>query len=194
MGSPAPAPVASNLTALLQGASTAGNPTLIRCPSQTLARLRKLNEAEYVILFTPVVPPHPETDLPEKMDPFEPLGKAIPPNIRHVPYLLDNGMTPTHADFLPTGGAVVVVICVTQNILECNANAFHPQLKFARDVASRIVADAELVDVPLVLLLVTNGPAKQMHLNSVQNFPALVTLDDYSTAALSNAARTIFGQ
>jgi len=190
MGSPLPG--ASNLTTLLRGAPTAGNATLLRCPSQTLTRLRQLNEAEFVALFTPVVPHPPGSDLASNMDPFEPLGRSFPRKVRHVPYRLDNGMT-SHADYLPSIGAIVVVICSTANVIQHNANAFQQQLTFARDIAVKVIGNKDLTDVPLVLLLITNGAARQTHLNGVQDFPALVTLDDYTTAALSNAVGTIFG-
>ncbi|KAF2688948.1 hypothetical protein K458DRAFT_414617 [Lentithecium fluviatile CBS 122367] len=189
-----PVPGASNLTALLQSAPTAGNATLVRCPSQMLARLRQLNDAEVITLFTPFVPHPPGTALAKNMDPFEPLGRSFPRKVRHVPYRLDHGMTEMHIDFLPPSGAIVVVICSTQNVIEHNHHAFEQQLKFCRDVAGRISGNKSLVDAPFILLLVTNGIAKQNHEIDVRDFPALVTIDDYSTAALANAVRAMFGQ
>jgi hypothetical protein len=189
-----PAPGASNLTALLQSAPTAGNATLVRCPPQTLRRLQEFNEAEVITLFTPVVPHPPGTALAKNMDPFEPLGRSFPRKVRHVPYRLDHGMTSTHADFLPTSGAIVIVICSTENVVEHNPHAFQQQLTFAREIAGRIVVNKSLVDVPLILLLVTNGTARQSHEDGVRDFPALVTIDDYSTAALANAVGAMFGQ
>ena len=184
----------SNLTTLLQGAATAGNARLVRCPKETLDRLRHLNEAEVITLFTPFVPHPPSTTLAKDMDPFEPLGRALPRQVRHVPYRLDNGMTELHADFLPTSGAVVIVICATANVINYNKRAFEQQLRFARDVSRKITEDGSIAGIPVILLLVDNDVAGQAYANAMQDFPALVTLNDYTTAALANAVRVLFGK
>lgn len=186
--------MASNLTALLQSASTAGNATFVRCPTNALSRLRHLHEAEIITLFTPFVPHPPGTALATNMDPFEPLGRSLPRQVRHVPYRLDHGMTETHTDFLPASGAVVIVICSTENVMSHNPHAFNQQVTFARDAMKRVTENKSLAGVPVVLLLVTNGAAKATHEYGVSDFPALVTLNDYSTAALANAVRVMFGK
>ncbi|KAF1967376.1 hypothetical protein BU23DRAFT_583905 [Bimuria novae-zelandiae CBS 107.79] len=189
-----PAPRTSNLTALLQSAPTAGDPTLVRDSTQALSKLRQLNEAEVITMFTPFVPHPPGTSLAKDMDPFEPLGRALPRQVRHVPYRLDHGMTETHADFLPASGAIVVVICSSQNVLNHDSSAFERQAHFAQDITKRVAENRSLANVPIVLLLVSNGSAKQAHEHGVQDFPTLVTLNDYSTAALTNAVRVLFGK
>ncbi|KAF2640915.1 hypothetical protein P280DRAFT_400013 [Massarina eburnea CBS 473.64] len=191
---PSPAPRASNLTALLQSAPTAGNARLARCSSETSYRLRHLNPAEVITLFTPFVPHPPGTALAKNMDPFEPLGRAFRRQVRHVPYRLDHGMTETHGDFLEASGAIVIVICSAENVVAHNAKAFEQQLSFARAAVAKTTENKSLAGVPVVLLLITNGAAKTGHESSVQDFPTLITLDEYSPAALSNAVQVMFGK
>lgn len=189
-----PAPGASNLTALLQSAPTAGNATIVRCPATTLSRLRHLNEAEVITLFTPFVPHPPGTALAKNMDPFEPLGRSLPRQTRHIPFRLDHGMTETHADFLPASGAIIVVVCSTENVLRHNPHAFEQQVKFARDVAKKIRDNRALANVPVIMLLVTSESTKAAHEHTLRDFGALIALNDYSTAALANAVRVMFGK
>ncbi|KAF1364127.1 hypothetical protein EJ07DRAFT_162634 [Lizonia empirigonia] len=158
---------------------SAGTATLIRCPPPTLSRLRTLNEAEIITLFTPVVPHAPSTPLARDMDPFEPLGRALPRQVRHVPFRIDRGMTELHPPFLAASGVVVVVICATAG------------LGFARSVATRVEKDEGMVGVPVVLLVVWSG-ARAGELK-LEEFPALVTVDDYLPATLERAARVLFG-
>ncbi|KAF1961179.1 hypothetical protein CC80DRAFT_500487 [Byssothecium circinans] len=190
---PSPASGASNLTALLQNASSAGNAKLVRCPSSTLHRLRHLNPAEIITLFTPFVPHPPSTALAKNMDPFEPLGRAFRRQVRHIPYRLDHGMTETHADFLQTSGAIVIVICSTENVITHNSKAFDQQVNFSRETMAKVKENKSLAGVPVMLLLITNGTAKPNHEHGVLDFPALVTLDEYSPGALSNAVQVILG-
>jgi hypothetical protein len=184
----------STLTALLHGASLAGDAKLVRCPGETLDRLRCLNEAEIITLFTPVVPHPPSTTLARNMDPFEPLGRALPRQVRHVPYRLDNGMTELHGDFLPASGAVVIAICATANILGYNTRAFDQQLRFARDVSRRVGEVDSIAGIPIILLLVDDDASGQAYASAAHDFPALVTINGYTTAALSDAVRILFGK
>ncbi|KAL5439146.1 hypothetical protein PMIN06_010046 [Paraphaeosphaeria minitans] len=143
-------------------------------------------------MFTPFVPHPPGSSLAKDMDPFEPLGRALPRQVRHVPYRLDRGMTETHADFLPTSGAIVVVICSSQNVLSHDSRAYEQQTRFAQDVMKRVAENRSLASVPVIVLLISNGMMKQTHEYGLQDFPTLVTLNDYSTAALTNAVRVLF--
>lgn len=188
-----PSPGVSNLTALLQSAST-GSATIVRCPAATLHRLRQLNEAEWVTLFTPVVPHPPSTVLAKNMDPFEPLGRAIGRKVRHVPYRLDNGMTETHTDFLPSAGGIVIVICATENVISHNPQAFDQQAKFARDIRGKINENPALAGVPVIVLLITNGSGRQLHEDALKDVPALITCNNYTTSALANAVRVMLGK
>lgn len=179
---------------MLQGTSTAGDAKLVRCPTETLERLQRLNEAEVITLFTPFVPHAPSTTLAKDMDPFEPLGRALPRQVRHVPYRLDNGMTETHTDFLPASGAVVIVICATANIVYENKQAFGQQMKFARGISGKIGESVAVVGIPVILLLVDSGSGGHTYVNAMQDFPVLVSINDYTTAAFANAVRVLFGK
>jgi hypothetical protein len=174
-------------------APSSGNAKLVRCPVGILNRLRRLNEAEVITLFTPWVPHPPTTTLVKNMDPFEPLGRALPRQVRHVPYRLDSGMTEMHSDFLPASGAVVIVICVTNNVISSNSRAFEQQLSFARDVWRRLSEIKAIADIPAILLLVSSDAAGRAYAEAMQEFPALVTIDDYTTSALANAVQVLFG-
>jgi hypothetical protein len=128
------------------------------------------------------------------MDPFEPLGRALPRHVRHVPYRLDRSMTETHADFLPASGAVVIVVCVTDNILSGNTRAFQEQLDFARSVWNKIWENESIAGIPVILLLVSDDTSGRAYVAAMQDCPALVTIDDYTSTALVNAVRVLFGE
>lgn len=128
------------------------------------------------------------------MDPFEPLGRALPRRVRHVPYHLDDGMTETHADFLPASGAIMVVICVTENIMSRNAQALNQQLRFARGIAREVEESESMMGIPVVLLLISNESGGQTYARAMQDFLALVVVNDYHTAALANAVGVLFGK
>ncbi|KAF2627047.1 hypothetical protein BU25DRAFT_312561, partial [Macroventuria anomochaeta] len=172
----------------------AGKAVLVRCPPQTLNRLRTLNEAEVITLFTPVVPHSPSTSLVKDMDPFEPLGRALPRQVRHVPFRMDLGMTDLHPYFLPASGVVVVVICATENVLGHSPEAFERQLKFTRSITRKVEKDTSMTSVPVVLLvIVSNGAKMEAHVQALSDFPTLVTIDDYTPATLERAVHVLFG-
>lgn len=172
----------------------AGQAVMVRCPAQTLFRLRTLNEAEVITLFTPVVPHSPLTSLVKDMDPFEPLGRALPRPVRHVPFRMDLGMTDLHPCFLSASGVVVVVICATENVLGHYPEAFERQLRFARSITSKVEKDTSLASVPVVLLAVIGDSAKTAaYEQATCDFPVLLTLDDYTPATLERGVRAIFG-
>jgi hypothetical protein len=167
---------------------------LVRCPESMLCRLRSLHEAEVITLFTPFVPHPPSTTLSKDMDPFEPLGRALPRHVRHVPYRLDHGMTELHSDFLPASGAVVIVICATDTVISSNARAFEQQVNFAKDIWTKIDETSAIAGIPVILLLASNNPAGRAYADAIQEFPAIITIDDYTTSALANAVRVLFGK
>jgi hypothetical protein len=180
-------------TTLHQGASSSGHAKILRCPDSVLTRLRRLNEAEIITLFTPFVPHPPSTTLVKNMDPFEPLGRALPRQVRHVPYRLDSGMTELHSDFLPASGAAVIVVCVTDNVLRSNAKAFEQQIDFARNIWRKIHETSAIAGIPSILLLVSSDAAGRAYAEAMQEFPALVMVNDYTTSALADAVRVLFG-
>ncbi|KAF2177534.1 hypothetical protein K469DRAFT_510042, partial [Zopfia rhizophila CBS 207.26] len=167
--------------------------SIVRCPPTMLDRFRSLEEAEYIILFTPVVPHPPSTNLALNMDPFEPLGRSLSRHhsrIRHVPYVLSRGMTQTHIDFLRAASAVIIVICTTQEITSQNTHDYDKQTEFARCISQGL--DKSLKSVPLLLALITDGPKKQLHYDGVDNFPAVITCSNYTPTALEDVAPKMF--
>ncbi|KAF3002945.1 hypothetical protein E8E13_003833 [Curvularia kusanoi] len=171
-----------------------GRAALIRCPPHTLTQLRTLNEAEIITLYTPVVPHSPSATLVKNMDPFEPLGRALPRPVRHVPFRMDVGMTELHPYFLSASGVVVVVVCATENVLSHNPEAFERQLKFARSIRSQVEKDASMISVPVVLLaIVGDGEDQEAHELAVRDFPVVVTLHDYTPLSLERAVQAVFG-
>lgn len=186
-------PGISTLTRMVHGVSTIGNAKIIQCPKGTLERLRRLNEAEIITLFTPIVPHPPSTTLAKNMDPFEPLGRALPRKVRHVPYRLDCGKTEMHTDFLPSSGAVIVVICATANVLRFHSQAFEKQLQFARGIAKEVKESDPAASIPLAVFLVCDDAAGMAYVKAACDLPALVTINDYTAAALNNAVGVLFG-
>lgn len=171
----------------------AGKAVLVRCPPLTLNRLRTLNEAEVITLFTPVVPHSPSTSLAKDMDPFEPLGRALPRQVRHIPFRMDLGMTELHPYFLPASGAVVIVICATENVLGRNPENFERQLKFARSITLKVERDPSLVTVPVTLLVASDTMKTGVYEQAVRDFPTLITIDDYAPLTLERAVHVLFG-
>lgn len=178
---------------MVHGVSTTGNAKIVQCPKGMLERLRRLNEAEIITLFTPMVPHPPCTTLAKNMDPFEPLGRALPRKVRHVPYRLDYGKTEMHTDFLPSSGAVIVVICATANVLKFHAQAFEKQLQFARGIAKEIRESDLGVNVPLAVFLISDDAAGKAYVKAACDLPALVTINDYTATALNDAVAVLFG-
>jgi hypothetical protein len=103
-------------------------------------------------------------------------------------------MTELHGDFLPASGAVVIAICATANILGYNTRAFDQQLRFARDVSRRVGEVDSIAGIPIILLLVDDDASGQAYASAAHDFPALVTINGYTTAALSDAVRILFGK
>ncbi|CAI6329423.1 unnamed protein product [Periconia digitata] len=202
--SPTEFPKLSNLTALLRAqtaspspspSTTAGNPTLYRCPPQTHTRLQHLNVAEVVTLFTPFVPHPPNTTLDKNMDPFEPLGRAVHRPVRHIPYRLDHGMTETHGDFLSASGAIMLVVCAAANVRAVYPRAFEQQVRFCRDVVEMVGRGGQAMEsVPVVLVLISEeGTVRQNFLDQVRDFDVVCCVNSYQPMALANSVRIVFG-
>ena len=88
--------------------------TLQATPSPLLL----LSTDSVVLLLTPMVPLIDARG--GELDPFEPLGRALSrtqPRIRHVPYMLSAGLTPTHLAFLSRAAAVILVLACTSSAL-----------------------------------------------------------------------------
>ena len=86
-----------------------------------------------------------------------------------------------------------MVVCTTENLASQNQYGYSDQTKFAKDVTQRLEQDKSLADVPLILLLITNGQGSQLRQDGIKDFPAVITCSDYTPAALEDAARVMFG-
>jgi hypothetical protein len=102
-------------------------------------------------------------------------------------------MTEMHTDFLPASGAVVIVICVTSNVISYHVEAFERQLKFARGISKKISKNNTIAGIPTIVLLVDDNATGSAYINATYDFPALVTVQDYTATALVDAVRVLFG-
>ncbi|KAF2202315.1 hypothetical protein GQ43DRAFT_430874 [Delitschia confertaspora ATCC 74209] len=178
---------------MTSGSSTA---YFVRSSEAILNRFRSLHQAEYIILFTPVVPHPAGTELRLDMDPFEPLGRSLSrrhSRIRHVPYVPSRGLTQTHLDFLRSAGSVIMVVCAMEYLSSQDMYGYSDQTQFAQDITRQIEQDRSLVSVPILLLLITNSQGNLLHQDGVKDFPAVISCTDYTPAALEEVARVMFG-
>jgi hypothetical protein len=102
-------------------------------------------------------------------------------------------MTELHSDFLPASGAAIIVVCVTDNVLRSNAKAFEQQINFARSIWRKIHETSAIAGIPSILLLSSSDAAGKGYADAMQEFPALVMVNDYTTSALADAVRVLFG-
>ena len=214
-------PVSSPLSRLLEetgiasrqrssDASAASVASAVGWPSPALARLRSLHPAEYIVLFSPVVPHPRDTTQSRDTDPFEPLGRALSKRhkrIRHVPYFPTVGITSTHAEFLRAAGAVAIVVCCPgdssapaddkSNISSASdgVDGLSGQMEFADDVVQMTAKDASLSSVPVIVLLIAGGSGGtyESSINSTNQQIALVRCAEYTPSALWNAAEVMLG-
>lgn len=185
-------PSSSSSSTLLQSRRMGDYTMHVRCPSQTLTRIQSLNPAEVISLFTPAVPHPSGTTLARNMDPFEPLGRALRRQVRHVPYRLDHGMTETHESFLSASGAIVLVICAPDNVLACNPEAFELQLDFCQCLVECVEDQgSSMKDVPIVLLLVSDGRERECHLEALKDFEFVVQIDGYGPDQLIETVESL---
>jgi hypothetical protein len=82
---------------------------------------------------------------------------------------------------------------VTENVINNSPRAFEQQVKFARDIWSKIAELKSIAGIPAIMLLVSSDAAGRAYAEAMQEFPALVMINDYTTAALMNAVRVLFG-
>lgn len=102
-------------------------------------------------------------------------------------------MTELHPYFLPASGAVVIVICATENVLGRNPENFERQLKFARSITLKVERDPSLVTVPVTLLVASDTMKTGVYEQAVRDFPTLITIDDYAPLTLERAVHVLFG-
>ena len=152
--------------------------------------LLSLSFSSIVLLLTPTVPPIDARD--GELDPFEPLGQALSrtqPRIRHVPYMLSAGLTPTHRAFLSRATAVILV-------LACTSSAFtEAQLEVCVDVETILAGVEEKGQEEIVRIVVSAGDIRDIfHINILEKRWWGVACWDYTRGALVAVADVISGQ
>ncbi|OCK91916.1 uncharacterized protein K441DRAFT_572362 [Cenococcum geophilum 1.58] len=161
----------------------------------TLAKIRSLQSEDYLVLFTPMVPPLPKGNA--RMDPFEPLGRALSEHhkrIRHLPYGPSAGMTETHFAFLQRGqhaGAVVVVVCDHPNATSVKGNEYDNQRAFAQAALDQISSSQSTPDIPTFLVLITGNQAQRG--GDFSEFEVVLRSDSYTPSALRQISNHMFG-
>lgn len=74
-----------------------------------------------------------------------------------------------------------------------NPRAFEQQVAFARGVWKQIYEAKSIAGIPAIMLLVSSDAAGRAYADAMADFPALVLINDYTTAALANAVSVLFG-
>ncbi|MCJ1400653.1 hypothetical protein MMC11_003861 [Xylographa trunciseda] len=154
-----------------------------------LSPLTSLPSGSTILLLTPTVPPI--NGLDQQFDPFEPLGRALSrfqPRIRHVPYTLSSGLSPTHLAFLSRVAAVVLVLATTTSIL---ADA---QTEIWNDV-ERSLSNMEVSRSKTARLVVSAGDVRDLYQEDLLGKGWWgVACWDYHQGALEAVAEVLGGQ
>ncbi|MCJ1378743.1 hypothetical protein MMC17_001842 [Xylographa soralifera] len=154
-----------------------------------LSPLVSLPSGSTVLLLTPTVPP--VTGSNQQSDPFEPLGRALSrsqPRIRHVPYTLSSGLSPTHLAFLGRVAAVVLVLATTTSVL---ADA---QIEIWNDVEGNL-SEMEVNRPRTARLVVSAGDIRDLYQEEMLGKGWWgVACWDYSQGALEAVAEVLGGQ
>lgn len=164
-----------------QDSSRSREAVVARDLQECLPLTSTLDEGDLLYLLTPVVVPK-ELPTPgsSAKDPFEPLGKALAkyhPWVRHVPYIVRDGITQYHANHLALAKAVIFVI----NGPRCGDQTSQVTLsQFVREIAP---------DKPHIVIVCCSlsllGPCDAF-------FPTLIEAKDYSVSCLECAADLLF--
>ena len=125
-------------------------------------------------------------------DPFEPLGRAIArtqPRIRHVPYTLSSGLTPTHLAFLRRAGAVVLVLACPSSAL------IDVQMEVWRDVEHVLTDMDQQSGQKVKRVVMSAGDVRDLaHGDMLDKGWWAVACWDYTRGALEAVAEVITGQ
>lgn len=140
-----------------------------------------LHDGDLLYVLTPVILPiEPHTPGGRASDPFEPLGKALAgyhPWVRHLPYLVRDGITQYHASHLALAKAVVFVITGPPH--------GNQQSQITLSQATRSLAPDCLHIVLLCCSVHELEPLEGY-------FPTLVETADYTASRLESAADVLF--
>lgn len=177
----------------------------------TLSALHSLSPEDSIVLFTPVVPHPPDSDLQgQNVDPFEPLGRALSryhARIRHVPYIPEIGLTKTLLLFFKNASAVIVVWCEPTSALRSHAQLYMPgsqngttksfmgQMQFLKDTRKALYPTrAQANDRARVpLIVITTGPSGSLLDQNVgMHDYDTVLYCPYSAQALADLADTLY--
>ena len=152
--------------------------------------LRSLPAGSVILLMTPTVPPLRSQI--GQADPFEPLGRALSryqSRVRHVPYTLSTGLTPTHMAFLDRVGAVILV-------LACPSSALTDvQLELWTKVENVLSKIDEVSERKVRRLVVSAGDIRDLfHVDMSGKGWWGVACWDYAKGALEAVAEVISGE
>ena len=151
--------------------------------------LQTLPAGSVILLMTPTVPPLRAQSGPA--DPFEPLGLALSqhqPRVRHVPYTLSTGLTPTHMAFLNRVGAVILVLACPSSALT------EVQLELWTKVENALAGIEESRDRKVRRLIVSAGDVRDLfHRDMLVKGWWGVACWDYTQGALEAVAEVISG-
>lgn len=162
---------------------------IIKGPGTAIQQIRALDSKQCILLCTPVIPHPPGSPTShQRIDPFEPLGRALGTHhgrIRHVPYVLNVGMTDTHRLHLAQAGAVIVAICA-------QAGSTDAQQSFAQAISH--VMSRGLYEAKPSMLIFVSVRSGQGRLPTIPHFHTVLEIDSYTPPALQRVADTIFGR
>ena len=151
--------------------------------------LISLPATSVILLLTPSISPL-DFSL-QRSDPFEPLGHALSrrmPRIRHVPYTLSAGLTPTHLAFLSRARAVVLVLANASSALT------EAQLEVWIDV-EKIIAQTESIAGTTVRIVVSAGDVRELyHQNMLGSGWWGIACWDFTKQALEAVAEVLSGE
>ncbi|MCJ1247851.1 hypothetical protein MMC30_005066 [Trapelia coarctata] len=188
--SSAPPDLARSLTAAHAPTALAAYHRSITCLQQGSSPLHSLPAGSVILLMTPTVPPLRAQVGPA--DPFEPLGRALShhqPRVRHVPYTLSTGLTPTHMAFLERVGAVILVLACPSSALT------EVQLELWTRVESVLAGIEEGSDRKVRRLVVSAGDVRDLfHADRLAKGWWGVACWDYTQGALEAVAEVISGE
>jgi len=152
--------------------------------------LQSLPTRSVILLMTPTVTPLRAQG--RSADPFEPLGRALShhqPRIRHVPYTLSTGLTPTHMAFLDRVGAVILVLACPSSALT------EVELELWTRVENVLAGIEEVNNRNVRRLVISAGDVRDLfHADMLAKGWWGVACWDYTQGALEAVAEVISGE
>jgi beta-glucosidase-like glycosyl hydrolase len=188
-GSLGPGDLPALVAAHRQLAREAYRASVVSCQSGP-SPLLSLPQGSVVLLLTPAVPVY-RTEVGQQ-DPFEYLGRPLSrsqPRIRHVPYSLSAGLTPTHSTFLQRVQAVVLVLACPSSALT------EVQSELWLNVENVLVSIEGQGKPKVTRLVVSAGDARDLFTtNMLSKGWWAVACWDYTRGALEAVAEVLVGE